>query len=56
MEIFNRLRDAGVETRALSDLCYGPPVRNGLLLGFAAWSEDEIGQAVDRMAACLKTL
>ncbi len=48
------LLKAGVETRALSDLCYGPACRNGLVLGFAAWSESEIEQAVRTMARCLK--
>ncbi len=53
VEAVRHLYEAGVETRALSDLCCGPPCRNGLLLGFAAWSETEIEKAVRIMAQCL---
>jgi GntR family transcriptional regulator/MocR family aminotransferase len=55
VEVAQRLHRAGVETRALSDLCHGSACQNGLLLGFAAWSEAEIKLAVDLMAKCLAT-
>ncbi|OKO79340.1 aspartate aminotransferase [Bradyrhizobium sp. AS23.2] len=48
-----RLVEAGVETRALSSLSLGRPRDHGLLLGFAAWRENEISTAVRTMASCL---
>ncbi|MGY4477872.1 MocR-like pyridoxine biosynthesis transcription factor PdxR [Bradyrhizobium sp. USDA 3364] len=48
-----RLVGAGVEVRALSTLAAGRPRDFGLLLGFAAWRENEIGAAVRTMANCL---
>jgi len=54
VETAARLHAAGIETRTLSDLCYGPPCRNGLVLGFAAWSELEIRRSVMTMAECLR--
>ncbi|WP_426610258.1 PLP-dependent aminotransferase family protein [Bradyrhizobium sp. McL0616] len=47
-----RLGEAGVVTRALSSLALGRPRDHGLLLGFAAWRENEIGAAVRTMASC----
>lgn len=47
-----RLVAAGVETRALSSLALGPPRDHGLLLGFAAWRDNEISAAVRTMASC----
>lgn len=47
-----RLVAAGVETRALSSLSLGKPRDHGLLLGFAAWRENEISAAVRTMASC----
>jgi GntR family transcriptional regulator/MocR family aminotransferase len=47
-----RLVSAGVETRALSSLALDKPRDHGLLLGFAAWRESEIGAAVRTMASC----
>lgn len=47
-----RLVAAGVETRALSSLSLGRPRDHGLLLGFAAWRENEINTAVRTMASC----
>ena len=47
-----RLVDAGVETRALSSLALGKPRDHGLLLGFAAWRENEISAALRTMASC----
>ncbi|WP_262047810.1 PLP-dependent aminotransferase family protein [Bradyrhizobium sp. Bra78] len=46
------LVEAGVETRALSSLSLGRPRDHGLLLGFAAWRENEISAALRTMAAC----
>ena len=48
-----RLVAAGVEVRALSSLAVDRPRDSGLLLGFAAWRENEIGAAVRTMANCL---
>jgi GntR family transcriptional regulator/MocR family aminotransferase len=48
-----RLVAAGVEVRALSSLALERPHDVGLLLGFAAWRESEIGAAVRIMANCL---
>ncbi len=48
----NRLAAAGVVTRALSSLSLGKPCDHGLLLGFAAWRENEISAAVRTMASC----
>ncbi|TWC06048.1 GntR family transcriptional regulator [Bradyrhizobium macuxiense] len=48
-----RLVAAGVEVRALSSLALQRPRDHGLLLGFAAWRENEIGAAVRTMANCL---
>ncbi|MCK1746316.1 PLP-dependent aminotransferase family protein [Bradyrhizobium sp. 139] len=47
-----RLVEAGVETRALSSLALGRPPDHGLLLGFAAWRENEISAALRTMASC----
>ncbi|MCP3406679.1 PLP-dependent aminotransferase family protein [Bradyrhizobium sp. CCGB01] len=47
-----RLVEAGVETRALSSLALGRPRDHGLLLGFAAWRENEISAALRTMASC----
>lgn len=47
-----RLVAAGVETRALSSLALGRPRDHGLLLGFAAWRENEISAAMRTMASC----
>lgn len=47
-----RLVAAGVETRALSSLALGRPRDHGLLLGFAAWRENEISVAMRTMASC----
>ena len=47
-----RLVAAGVETRDLSSLSLGKPRDHGLLLGFAAWRENEISAAVRTMASC----
>lgn len=48
-----RLVEAGVETRALSSLALDRPRDHGLLLGFAAWRENEISAALRTMASCL---
>ncbi|WP_407147523.1 PLP-dependent aminotransferase family protein [Bradyrhizobium sp. ORS 86] len=48
-----RLVAAGVEVRALSSLALERPRDHGLLLGFAAWRESEIGAAVRIMANVL---
>ena len=42
-----------VEVRALSSIALQRPRDHGLLLGFAAWRENEIGAAVRTMANCL---
>jgi GntR family transcriptional regulator/MocR family aminotransferase len=47
-----RLVEAGVETRALSSLALERPRDHGLLLGFAAWRENEISAALRTMASC----
>ncbi|MCS3728113.1 MocR-like pyridoxine biosynthesis transcription factor PdxR [Bradyrhizobium betae] len=47
-----RLGAAGVVTRALSSLALDRPRDHGLLLGFAAWRENEISAAVKTMASC----
>jgi GntR family transcriptional regulator/MocR family aminotransferase len=47
-----RLGEAGVVTRALSSLALGKPRDHGLLLGFAAWRENEISAALRTMASC----
>lgn len=51
--VVRRLVEAGVEVRALSSLALDRPRDHGLLLGFAAWRENEIGAAVRKMAASL---
>ncbi|AUC95881.1 aspartate aminotransferase [Bradyrhizobium sp. SK17] len=48
-----RLVAAGVAVRALSSLALEKPRDHGLLLGFAAWRENEIATAVRIMANCL---
>jgi GntR family transcriptional regulator/MocR family aminotransferase len=49
-----RLAATGVETRALSSLSMDRrPHDHGLLLGFAAWRENEISAALRIMASCL---
>ena len=50
-----RLVEAGVEVRALSTLALDRPRDYGLLLGFAAWREQEISAAVRTMAAVIGT-
>ncbi|MCA6121175.1 PLP-dependent aminotransferase family protein [Bradyrhizobium sp. WSM 1704] len=52
-DIAARLAAAGVAVRALSSLALDRPRDFGLLLGFAAWRENEIGAAVRTMANCL---
>ena len=52
-DVAERLVEAGVEVRALSSLAVERPRDSGLLLGFAAWRESEIGAAVRIMANCL---
>lgn len=47
-----RLGEAGVVTRALSSLALEEPRDYGLLLGFAAWRENEISAALRTMASC----
>jgi GntR family transcriptional regulator/MocR family aminotransferase len=47
-----RLGEAGVVTRALSSLALERPRDHGLLLGFAAWRENEISTALRTMASC----
>lgn len=47
-----RLGEAGVVTRALSSLALGRPHDHGLLLGFAAWRENEISAALRTMTSC----
>ncbi|TPQ31567.1 aspartate aminotransferase [Bradyrhizobium guangdongense] len=47
-----RLGEAGVVTRALSSLALDKPRDHGLLLGFAAWRENEISAALRTMASC----
>lgn len=47
-----RLGEAGVVTRALSSLALERPRDHGLLLGFAAWRENEISAALRTMASC----
>jgi GntR family transcriptional regulator/MocR family aminotransferase len=47
-----RLVETGVETRALSSLALSRPRDHGLLLGFAAWRENEISAALRTMASC----
>lgn len=47
-----RLAAAGVVTRALSSLALERPRDHGLLLGFAAWRENEISAALRTMASC----
>lgn len=47
-----RLAEAGVVTRALSSLALERPRDHGLLLGFAAWRENEISAALRTMASC----
>lgn len=54
-EVARLLIDAGVEVRALSSLALGRPRDHGLLLGFAAWREDEISAAVRAIASSLST-
>jgi GntR family transcriptional regulator/MocR family aminotransferase len=49
-----RLAEAGVVTRALSGLALERPRDHGLLLGFAAWRENEISAAVRTMASCFQ--
>ena len=51
--VAQRLIAAGVEVRALSSLALERPRDSGLLLGFAAWRESEIGAAIRIMADCL---
>jgi GntR family transcriptional regulator / MocR family aminotransferase len=51
--VARRLIDAGVEMRALSSLALDQPRDHGLLLGFAAWREQEISAAVRTMAGMI---
>jgi GntR family transcriptional regulator/MocR family aminotransferase len=51
--VARRLIETGVEVRALSSLALDRPRDHGLLLGFAAWRENEISAAVRRMAGSL---
>ena len=57
MEVSERLRkEQRIETRALS-LCYQKaPVQNGLLLGFAGFTESEIETAVRKMALAIEAM
>jgi GntR family transcriptional regulator / MocR family aminotransferase len=54
-EAARRLIDAGVEVRALSSLALDRPRDHGLLLGFAAWRQNEISAAVRVIASSLST-
>ncbi|WP_441239238.1 MocR-like pyridoxine biosynthesis transcription factor PdxR [Bradyrhizobium sp. 930_D9_N1_4] len=47
-----RLAEAGVVARALSSLALERPRDHGLLLGFAAWRENEISAALRTMVSC----
>ncbi len=57
VEVSERLRkEHRIETRALS-LCYQEaPVQNGLLLGFAGFTESEIETAVRKMALAIEAM
>ena len=48
-----RLGEAGVVTRALSSLALERPRDHGVLLGFAAWRENEISAALRTMTSIL---
>ncbi|OZI30679.1 hypothetical protein CAL29_22050 [Bordetella genomosp. 10] len=52
--VMRRLAAAGVSCRPLSRHYVGTPARHGLFLGFAAWREEEMAVAVDRLAAALQ--
>jgi len=52
-DVAERLVADGVEVRALSGLALKRPRDSGLLLGFAAWRESEIGAAIKIMANAL---
>ena len=48
-----RLADAGIRTQALADSFAGEPTRAALLIGFAGFSEVQLGAAARRLATCL---
>ncbi len=48
-------RRRGVDTQALSAYCLGPAPWNGLLLGYAGYSERELRLGMKRLAAALAT-
>lgn len=45
---------AGVFVRPLSSLCFGPQQRQGLILGFAAFDEQEIEAALKNLASAFR--
>ena len=48
--------ESGVDTRPLSKFWLGPPARTGLLLGYAAFSPEEIRAGVKRLSVALRGL
>ncbi len=52
-EISARAREAGIEVPALSASFHGPASRQGLLMGFAAFDEDELRHGAHRLKAAL---
>ncbi len=50
------LAQLGIVASPLGDYTLGPPQRGGLLLGFAGVEEGEIGTAIERIAATVRSL
>ena len=48
-----RLEEHGIEAPPLTRYALGPPARGGLLLGWAAYSPEDMEDAARRMAAAL---
>ncbi|MBJ6587510.1 PLP-dependent aminotransferase family protein [Enterobacter asburiae] len=53
-EIATAARHAGVDILGLTDLYAGPPASTGFLMGFAAYTEMEIEDAVKKLAAIFR--
>jgi len=49
-----KARESGIVTRALSNFYLTPDAQKGLLLGFSAFSEDTLRQAVQQLAVVLE--
>ena len=60
VKVAARLKEAGIEAQPLSEFHAGgggkQPVREGLLLGFSGFAEDELSSSVEAMAGLLKAI